>query len=288
MMLLTPWRPNLQVAINTKTRIKKQSHNIAKDAAHQGREAAHQEIAQPQAARAAAQDTRTSTGRPSPQPPVSPGRSAPSTVLPLPGSPVGQSPTATPAASSPATSENTFTLLPGYASRPGPSPLKVAQQKKAHFESDPGGFLLPGAQQAAAQPEPASIQDSSRQIATSIVDAEAALWKDLAEELKAVHEYSNRGQNAADYRPADVPSTARQRQAQAASSTRPIRLKRLRSTTALKEHQAPLLLDPLRKFTAKVKITVASWELPKLVNVSSQGFNNKLISYCCAGSCRCC
>jgi hypothetical protein len=72
-----------------------------------------------------------------------------------------------PAASSPATSETLFTLLPGYVSRPGPSPVKGAATDVAPVSAAAVHSLerrseqLRGAQ-AAAWP-PAAVEEAERQ-----------------------------------------------------------------------------------------------------------------------------
>lgn len=81
---------------------------------------------------------------------------------------------------SPATSESNFTLLPGYVSRPGPSPLKQPAQQLVPALSQ-GGFLGPSHVEPRAQATgPPVIPGQS--------GGEDALWKELTEELKRVRE----------------------------------------------------------------------------------------------------
>lgn len=97
-------------------------------------------------------------------------------------------PAGTPIAVSPSTSESNFTLLPGYVSRPGPSPLKQPAQAHAPVISQ-GGFVAP----SHVKPGDQTIAEAKKQGAKgpTIVgptEGEDALWRELSEELKRARE----------------------------------------------------------------------------------------------------
>ncbi len=164
-------------------------------------------------------------------------------------SPAGQPLFAVPSAvHSPATSEGNFTLLPGYVSRPGPSPLKQPAQQLYPTVSQ-GGFLAPSQVHAKAQ-------DAARPV---INGGEDPLWKELSEELKRVRELpiegpaatAPSGENAADsdrtQKPAGKPRRARRaaRVQQQPASEETAQATAEQSLSSLSRlHEAPSKLTP--------------------------------------------
>ena len=261
-----------QVACETKKPVK--SRSSAKSAA-----AAHLSGTQPVTQHQPAPLPASSPPRPpQPQPPQqqlgcaatqasaglhSPGASQDSGTV-LRRRPSGISPAGTPVVASPATSEGAeYTLLPGYVSRPGPSPIKAAEQQTftgRQVGQGQGGFLhAPSRPAASAQHDTGTGASSKQPGPAGGSGAEDLLWMELAQEANLAARLLASGEPAA-------PSKAGEEDAQANSEqARPSRPKRAAATAPADAGCAPKrarhpsgakqahrLLDPAVKFTAGV------------------------------------
>ncbi len=183
------------------------------------------------------------------------------------GTPPGLSPAGTPPIASPATSEGAeYTLLPGYVSRPGPSPIKAAEQQGFQDRSSgqgPGGFLrAPPSKPAARSAHDKGTGASEEPGPAGGSDAEERLWMELAEEAeRAAQLLTPAGPPAAPEAGEEEGAAAGGQQA------RPGRPKRAAAAGASAEPQGALkrarhaaraepadrLLDPTVKLTAGVR-----------------------------------
>ena len=188
--------------------------------------------------------------------------------------------------SSPATSEGGeyATLLPGYVSRPGPSPLKKPAQEKAPSEVlGPGGFVYPAlfpAKPAVGNAEGAE-QGFREACSSAVSSAEDLIWMELAEEARHVAVPAPAGTAAAEdeegprlaeegeQQEGGMPKQRRQRPARQRQGKRaapeepeaaaPEAAKLARPLEGACADEADRLLNPTTKFTAGV------WSLSALV-----------------------
>lgn len=169
-------------------------------------------------------------------------------------------PVGTPIAVSPSTSESNFTLLPGYVSRPGPSPLKQPAQAPAPVISQ-GGFVAPShvrfRDQTLAE---AKKQGTEGPNSAGPAEGEDALWRELSEELKRARELPEMpasvpvAMNAALKDPAKEPVRKARRTRQAAKSTHSAsRLKDGDPSADITKPAQSRLLAPVGTLTAAVR-----------------------------------
>ena len=195
--------------------------------------------------------------------------------------PSGLSPPSTPGMSSPATSEGGeyATLLPGYVSRPGPSPIKkAAKETAASPVLGPGGFIYPGLFPAKAVVGNAEgAEQGPKEVCSSAVSsAEDLIWMELAEEARhaaatpppeiaaaAEGEEGARHAEQGQQQEGGKPQQRRPRQARPRKGKRaapeepdeaaPEASKRARPLEGVAADEADRLLNPTTKFTAGVR-----------------------------------
>ncbi|BDA42593.1 probable ATP-dependent helicase hrq1 [Coccomyxa sp. Obi] len=190
-------------------------------------------------------------------------------------------PAGTPVTVSPSASESNFTLLPGYVSRPGPSPLKQPPQAPVPVISQ-GGFVAPShvkfGDQMLAEAE---MQGAKGPDFVRPTEGEDALWRELSEELKRVRELSGAAipasvpvaTSATLENPATEPVKKVRRTRQAVKSQHPAsKSKDADSPADAITPAQSRLLAPVGTLTAAETSVVAELPLPPALNHLHQIF----------------